>query len=228
MKRILLSLLICFGPFAARPARADMFGADIPILLEILANAVKQLIQLQQALNTARSQLNLIKDINRGISNSIDLIRGAYPGLNPGIYREWDRISRAIEGVTEVYGEVPTSRDQRVQHDADQSVAEAISLNNDLYKYSQTVARISDQLRDMSVGASPGRAQQLTAASLASLIALTNQSLRTQATGLKLQAQALALGNRKEKEETRTTLKASSDLSSAMRGMDPSFELPRF
>lgn len=226
--RVLLSLILCLGTVASRPARADMFGADIPILLELLANAVKQLLQLQQALNTAKSQLTLIKEINRGIGQSINLIRDAYPGLNPGIYREWDRISRAIEGVSEIYGEVPASKDERVQRDADQSVAEAISLNNDLYKYSQTVARISDQLRDMSMGASPGRAQQLTAASLASLIALTNQSLRTQATGLKLQAQALALGNKKEKEETRTALKASSDLSSAMRGMDPSFELPRF
>ena len=228
MRRVLLSLCIGLGIFLGRPARADMFGADIPILLEILANAVKQLLQLQEALNTARSQLDFIREINRGIGASINLIRGIYPGLDPGIYREWDRVSKAIDGVTDVYGEVPASKDARVQQDADQSVAEAITLNNELYKYSEAVARISDQLRGMSLGASPGRAQQLTAASLASLLELTNQSLRTQATGLKLQAQALALGNKKEKEETRTVLKTSGDLSGAMRKLDPSFEIPRF
>ena len=228
MRKYFAAALLILSVTFTRPARADFWGGDIPILLEILANAVKQLTQLQQALGTARSQLDFIRQVNRGINDSIRLIRGTYPAFNPKLYEDWDRIQKAIAGVTDVYGPVPDSRDQRVQTDADQSVAEAITLNNQLAKYSRDVETLSEQLRNASSSASPGRAQQITAASLASLISLTNQGLRTQATGLKLQAQSLAIGNRKEKEETRTMLGLTGDLSGALKQLAPKFELPRF
>lgn len=227
-KKYTLGALILALSLSARPARADFWGADIPILLEILANAVKQLMQLQQALNTARSQLEFIRQINRGINDSISLIRVVYPNFNPTLYQEWNRIQGAVAGVTNVYGVVPESRDKQVQGDADKSVAEAIVMNNEIAKYTKQMADLSEQLKSQSQVASPGRAQQLTAASLAALIQLTTQSVKAQAAGVKLQAQALAIGNRKEKEETRTMLDTSSNLSASMKELKPEFTVPRF
>ncbi len=55
-----------------------------------------------------------------------------------------------------------------------------------------------------------------------------NQSLRAQATGLKLQAQTLAIQNKKDKEEVRGIQNSSMTLSQAMKSQNPQFRLPRF
>ena len=75
---------------------------------------------------------------------------------------------------------------------------------------------------------SPGGAAKLTAQSLGVMLNLQNEMLRTQATGLKLQAQALALNNRREKAQTRQMIENTDNLQSALGSAKPQFQLPRF
>ena len=229
MKRFLLTLTFAGGIFVSgAPARADIWGGDVAVLIEILANAVRQLAELRGLLNSASSQLDLIRQINRGINDSLQLIRTAYPNIDPGIYKEWDKVNRALQGVATVYGAVPSSADTRVQTDADQSVAEAISLNNQVYDYTRKIDDIGDRIKDFSHSVSPGGAAKLSAEGIGVLLTVMNQSLRTQATGLKLQAQSLAIENRREKESTRFLLGTSDALGSAMQSLKPTFQVPRF
>src|ERR1035438_131105 len=120
-------------------SRADMFGGDIVILVQILANAFQQLIQLKQILTAGQDNLDLLKDINRGINDSLEVIRTINPNQDPGLYKDWDKVQKAVKTVEDLYGTVVESKYAQSQRDTDQSVAEAITLNNSIYGYTKEV-----------------------------------------------------------------------------------------
>lgn len=189
----LVSVLFTLQLALAPQARADLFGGDVVVLAQILANAVQQLAQLKSILDNGKDNLSLIKDINRGINDSLNLIRTISPNSDPGLYKDWEKVSEALIKIESIYGIVIDSKDSRVQKDTDQSIAEAISLNNSIYKYTKVIDEIGELIKSQSHAVSPGGAAKLTAQSLGVMLNLQNEMLRTQATGLKLQAQALAL-----------------------------------
>jgi len=208
--------------------RADMFGGDVVVLGQILANALQQLEQLRQIVGAGEDSLSLMRDINRGINDSLHLVQTISPNRDPGLYKGWLRAQDALAGLQQIYGAVVPSNNERVQRDTDQNVAEAVALNNSLYTYTRQIDDVGQEIESASHSTSPGGAQKLTAESLGVIIHVLNASLRAQATGLKLHAQELAIQNRKDKEETKFTLDASDNLSNSMKNQDTSFQLPRF
>lgn len=226
MKRNIL-ILILFFSFIPR-SRADLFGGDVVVLVQILANSLQQLAQLRQILSSGQDSLGLLKDINRGINDSLNLLRTVKPDINPGIYKEWEKAQDALTRLEKLYGIVVESPDKNVQKDADRSVAEAISLNNSIYEYTKQIDEIGELIKQQSHYVSPGGAAKLTAQSLGVIVHIQNEGLRAQATGLKLQAQALAIQNRKDKEHTRKIVETADTLKSALVSQKPKFLLPRF
>lgn len=220
-------VFLVFAIVLSFEAQADVFGGDVLVLTQILAQAIQQLYQLKQIYREGEDSLDLMRNINRGINDSLALIRTVYPNADPGIFKEWDRIDRAIHGVQDLYGAVTPSPEAPIQQDTDQNIAEAISLNNSVYKYTNDIDTIGEEIKRYSHDVSPGGAQKLTAQSLGVMLNVMNQSLRTQATGLKLQAQALALQNHKEKESTKQQIANSNILSTSMKAQDVSFQIPR-
>lgn len=227
MKRI-KSFLLCVILSCPFSAKASIFGEETLVLAQILANAVQQLAQLKSLLDNGQDSLSLLRDINRGINDSLNLIKTISPNTDPGLYKDWDKVSSALTQLETIYGIAVESRDLKVQNDTDQSVAEAISLNNNIYKYTAQIDQIGELIKSESHAVSPGGAAKLTAQSLGVMLNLQNEMLRTQGTGLKLQAQALALQNRKDKERTRQMVNGADNLNSALAGVSPTFELPRF
>jgi hypothetical protein len=221
-------MITTFPLFLAVPARADMFGGDVAMLVQILANALQQLVELKSIVDNGKDNIELLRDINRGINDSLNLIRTIAPDSDPGLYKDWDKVSEALNKVQNIYGIAAESKDAVVQKDTDQAIAEAISLNNSVYKYSKEIDEIGELIKAESHAVSPGGAAKLTAQSLGVMLNVQNQMLRTQATGLKLQAQAMALQNRKDKEQTREVLRNGTALKSALAAQPTKFTLPRF
>ena len=229
MKKILMSFMLIFTlSLSAEPARGDMFGADVAVLSQILIQAIEQLVQLEQIFKTGSDQLAMMRDINRGVNDSLNLMRTISPNTNPGIFSDWQNASQAMQVLTDVYGSVVPSKDANIQTNTDQSVAEAVALNNSIYAYSQDIDEIGEEIKSDSHVTSPGGAQKLTAESMGVMLHVMNTSLRAQATSLKLQAEVLAVQNHKDKEATRETLEASQALTNAIQTQDPKFETPRF
>ncbi len=224
LSAVVLSMTLCFTPYA----RADLFGGDVVVLAQILANAIQQLAQLRSLLQNGQDSLDLIRDINRGINDSLGLIRTISPNTDPGLYKDWQKVTDALTQLETIYGIVVESRDSRVQKDTDQTVAEAISLNNSIYKYTKVIDEIGEMIKDESHRVSPGGASKLTAQSLGVMLNLQNEMLRTQATGLKLQAQSLVIQNKKDKDRTRQMVDSADKLNAALAEQSPKFELPRF
>jgi hypothetical protein len=224
LSAVILSLILFLSPYS----RADMFGGDVLVLAQILANAVQQLAQLRSMLQNGQDSLGLLRDVNRGINDSLGIIRTLNPNADPGLYKDWQKVTDALTQLETIYGIVVESRDSRVQKDTDQTVAEAISLNNSIYKYAKVIDEIGESIKSESESASPGRATKITAQSLGVMLNLQNEMLRTQATGLKLQAQGLAIQNKKDKDRTRQMVDSADKLNAALAGQSPKFELPRF
>lgn len=225
-KRILVLAL----PFLMVPSvsRCDFWGGDLVYLAQILANAVRQLAELKSIVETGNDQLNLIREINRGINDSLNLARTINPNIDPGLYKDWQNAGDALQKLEQIYGAVSPSTNQRVYQDTDKNVAEAVALNNDVYNYTKDIDELGEIIKTASHEVSPGGAQKLTAQTLGVMLHVMNQSLRTQATGLKLQAQTMALQNKKDKDSTREYLETAQVLASAMKNEKPQFQAPRF
>jgi len=94
---------------------------------------------------------------------------------------------------------VPRTAEAPLQRTTDQSVAEAIHLHNEAFRYADRVDPEAERIKDYSKVVNPLGAERLTAQSIGVMINVLNQVLRTNAAILKVQSEQLALQNRKEK-----------------------------
>ncbi len=229
MKQKLLAMLLGFsliGP--PLYSRADVFGGDIAVLVQILANALKQLIEMQKLVENGRDTIGLLRDINRGINDSMKIIDSLAPFMDPGLYKDLKNAQAVAQHLQGTYGTIVDSPEAKVQSDTDEVIAEGISMNNSLFDYAGDLDKVGEEIKQYSHAVSPGGAQKLTAQSLGVMVHVMNQQLRATATGLKLQAHAMAVQNRKEKTETAAYLNQMKTLQSAMQKKDVNFQFPRF
>ena len=226
-RRALVGVL-CLVVTSPMASHADMFGGDVVVLTQILANSLKQLLELQQLLENGHDTLGLLRDVNRGINDSLASADTLGTSVDPGLYKELKNAQEVIRHLKGVYGVVVDSAEAAVQSDTDQVAAEGVSMNNSLYTYAASLDKIGEEIKEDSHVVSPGGAQKLTAQSLGVLIHVMNQQLRATATGLKMQAQTMAVQNRKEKTETAEYLIQMRTLQGAMQKNDIKFQFPRF
>lgn len=222
MSAVLMALLPSW------PSRADMFGGDTMVLTQMLANAIKQLYELQEIVRAGQDSLNLMKDINRGINDSLRMVSSSGHSTDPGLYREVLRAEDLLRHLSDGYGAVSDSPNKTSQSETDQVVSEGVALNNALYDYAKELDQVGEQIKEYSHEVSPGGAQKLTAQSLGVMVHIMNQQLRATATGLKISAQALALQNKREKSDTAGFLNEANVLQDAMQKKETNFTFPRF
>lgn len=227
-KRILLVVCALSLVLMPVPSFGDMFGGDVAVLVQILANSLKQLIELKQMVENGRDTLGLLKDINRGINDSLSVLDTIAPYIDPGLYKELKKVQAIAQHLQDAYGIVVDSPESKVQSDTDEVVAEGIAMNNSSFDYAAELDQVGEQIKQYSHAVSPGGAQKLTAQSLGVMVHVMNQQLRATATGLKMQAQAMAVQNRKEKTETAEYLNQMHTLQKAMQRDDINFQFPRF
>lgn len=225
LKRGVLVLLISISLSVPRPARADMFGGDIAVLVQILAQAIQQLYQLKQIVSKGAETIQLMKELNKGISQGLAIIHIINPKFNPGMYGNLQTAEQALAAINDLYGAIPQSSESRLQEAQDRSVAESISMNGTLFRYADQVDDESKRILDHSKTVSPQGAGKLTAESIAILIGVSTQVLRTNSMMLKMMAENMALQNRKEKLATSQFKTQYGGISSAL-GTPFKTELP--
>ncbi len=227
-RKMITSILLSCCLFGPARSKASMFGEENVVLFQLLEQSIRQYLELQRILKSGQDTLGMMKEINQGINDSLNLIRTIKPDIDPGIYGDLTRAQEALKKLEEVYGIVTRSPDSRMFHDADRQAAEAIALNNSIYKYTQQIDQIGENVKQGSHYVSPGGAQKLTAQAMGVLLHVVNESLRAQATSLKLQAMQLSIQNKKDKEFTTKTLEMTEDLKRSMQTEKTSFQVPRF
>jgi len=219
-----MALCCCFS----KPARADAWGADIPILLEILSNTISQLYQLMALVQQTQDTLALMRDINGGLNDALGVIQVIRQQQDAGLYGDWGSVEKALRNVEKIYGSVPKSSLSSVQKNTDQNIAEAIAMNRSLFDAANYYDQVGSQIQSRAQVASPKGAAKLTAQSLGLVVQVMNESLRAQASGIKLDAQRLVNENQKEKQETRQFQNATKGLSNSLKHHESTFITPKF
>lgn len=226
-KKILAAIFSVAVMLSPPPARADLFGGDVVILTKILMESIQTVIQLKAILSNGQDSLNLMRDINSGVRSGLDVIRIINPNFNPGVYGNLDNPNTVLRAIQELYGDVPQGADQDLMQSQDQSVAEVISMNRNLYDYADEVDRERDRILFHAQVVSPQGAGKLQNQALGVLIGVTTQLLRTQSQMLKLLAQNMAMDNRKEKLQSREFQDNYRELSDGLKSLPTETNLPR-
>jgi hypothetical protein len=209
-------------------ARGDIWGADVAVLAQILQETILQLAELKSILNSGEDTLGLLQDVNRGINDSLRMAATLGIRIDPGIYRDLRQVDQALRAVEDIYGRPVDSPAAPVQRNTDQTIAEAISFNNELNEYAAKLDQVGEEIKAYSHSTSPGGAAKLTAESIGVLIHVMDQQMRATGQGLKLQAQAMAVENKKDKDHTEQYLKEGQALKERMAALNPTFQVPRF
>ncbi|MFP5520427.1 MAG: hypothetical protein ACLGGX_11025 [Bdellovibrionia bacterium] len=198
-KKRIIAITLCFTLILPKPVKADLFGGDVAVLVQILAQTIKQLYELQRIVSTGQDTLSLMRDINRGIRDGLAIIRIVNPKFNPGLYGGLETIDQVQRAIEDLYGAIPQTSEYRLQEAQDKSVSESIAMNGTLFQYADSVDEETKRIIAHAQKVSPQGAGKLTAESLAVLIGVTTQVLRTNSMMLKMMGQNMALSNRKEK-----------------------------
>lgn len=227
VRRLFLIPVICLSlALPAREAKADLFGGDVAVLVQILAQTIQQLAQLRQIFATGQDTLGLMRDINRGIRDGLNVIRIINPQFNPGLYGNLDQADKALRVIQDLYGKIPQTADAKMQESHDQSVAESLAMHGNVYRYADQVDQESQRMLAHAQVVNPQGAGKLQAQSLAVLIGVTTQLLRTNSAMLKLMAENLALSNRREKLNAENFRMQYDGLSNAFSGLPTDTKLP--
>lgn len=214
-KRIICAFLLSTAIYG-KSARADMFGGDVVILAQILSNAVQQLIQLQSILSTGNDTFGLLREINSGVRNGLTTIQYINPKSNPGLYGNLRTADEVMTAISSLYGRIPVTAESKLQSLQDRSVAESIAMNSAMFQFADQVDLESKRIFNHSQVVSPQGAGKLTAQSIAVLIGVSSQVLRSNSMILKMMGQNLALENKRDKIESSQFKSQYDGLSSAL------------
>lgn len=225
LRRKLIPLCLIFSLiFTPIQSKADFWGGDIPLLIQIVANTLQQLAQLRAILGNGHDTLDLLRNVNEGIKNAMDIMRTMNTTIQPGIFSQYRDPNDLLGAIQNLYGMIPKTQEARLQAAQDQSVTEAITLHNQAFDYAAQVDPEAERIKDYARGTSPAGSARLTAESLGVLIHVSDQILRTNAAMLKVLSENLALQNHHEKLNS-AQFKAEYDGISKSLSTYPTLEL---
>lgn len=87
---MIFALGICFCKIPV--ARADIWGADVAVLAQILQQTILQLAELKAILQSGNDTLGLLQEVNRGINDSLHMAETLGIRVDPGLYRELHKV----------------------------------------------------------------------------------------------------------------------------------------
>lgn len=226
LKKTFFGFALIIGFLLSPPAKADLFGGDVVVLTKILIQTIQQVHQLQMIFKNSKDHLGLMKDINAGIRRGLEIIRIIDPKFNPGVFGGLEDAASVQRAIEELYGLIPETSESRLQEAQDRAASESIAMNGTLFRYADDVDLEAKRIVSHAQSVSPQGAAKLTAESIAILIGVSTQVLRTNSMMLKMMGQNMALANRKEKLQSAQFRTQYEGLSSALNSLPKETNLP--
>lgn len=220
----LIILCLFLAPLSAQ---ADIWGGDVAVLMQILAENIKQYYQLLQIIQQGKDAQDYIKWVNAGIDNSMGLLN-SLPIKDEKILGDLRQFRGALNRVENLYGVVPNSPENAVQTLHDQTVAESLRMANDFKDYSISQEQNSDTLALEARDASPKGAARMQVEMSAQILKSLAQLIRLNTQTLKLQSEQFAYSNKHAKDGVANFQKIDQDLGSGFSKLNPDMRLERF
>lgn len=188
MKKLILVAVLWTLPFQAK---ADLWGADLPLLAEIVFNTLHTMVELEK-------QSQHMNDELAGIKDKINRIRTIADVVQPSQWEKWKDPKEALNRLKIIYHNIPKEYRSEKYDMIDDEISKAMNLVARVGPETKSSFESGKELERRGADASPGVAQKLTASGVGSLITLESQSLVMQSHVTSLLAQMLADGNEKE------------------------------
>jgi hypothetical protein len=180
-------LLLLLSP----SARADLWGGDIPLLTQIVANTMNTLMEM-------RRQTSLFQSEMAGINDRIYRIQTISEVIQPSSWQHWRDPAEALRRLRMIYQTLPKEYRSAKSDAIEEELSRAMNLIARVNPQTQSSFQSGKEMERRGVTASPGVAQKLTASGTGTLIAMEAQSLALQSHITSLLAQTLAEANEKE------------------------------
>lgn len=208
-------------------ARADMFGADVAVLMQILAENIQHYYQLKTMIGQGTDQAEFLRQLNAGIENSIGLLQ-SLPVKDEKILANLREFQGALNSVTEIYGSIPKSPDATMQTLHDQTIAESLRMINTFKEYSEAQEQNSIMIAAQSRDTSPKGAARMQTETSAQILRSLSQLIRLDTQMLKLQSEQFALNNKVSKDGVGNFQKLNRDFGNSFSGMKSDMGLIQF
>lgn len=218
---VFLSLLL------GQPARADLFGGDVAVLMQILAENIKHYQQLQMMIGQGRDQMDFLRQINSGLENSIGLLR-SLPVKDEKILANLREFQGALNSITDLYGKIPKSQETLMHSLHDQTIAESLRMVNSFKEYSETQEQNSILIAAQSREASPKGAARMQAETSAQILGSLSQLIRLNTQMLKLQSEQFGMNNKSGKDSVGNFQKLNNDFGKSFNGLKSDMGLVQF
>lgn len=208
MKKIVLLGALCLNLLSA-PARADLFGGDLPLLAEIVVNTLQTLREVEAQTSLAKAELEGIKEKVTRMTSIADLVQ-------PSSWEEWKDPAEAVKRLQKIYYTLPKEFRSGKSDEIEAELAAAMNELGKLSAGAKETFRSGKELETKGIDASPGVAQKLTASGIGTLVAMSAQEqvLISHATSLLVQGLA-----QKQEDEARSIVTAASTLKSISEGL---------
>lgn len=213
MKKIIISLSFLFLPYQAK---ADLWGADLPLLAEIVFNTLHTMYELQR-------QSQHMQDELAGINNKINRIRTIADLVQPNSWESWKDPKEAVRRLQLIYHTMPKEYRTEKSDAVEAEIAKAMNVISRISGEAQTTFRSGKELERRGADASPGVAQKLTASGVGTLVSLEAQSQVIQSHITSLLTQMLAQANEKESRTVVAKSKSFKHLSRDLTNEDRRF-----
>lgn len=207
MKKIFIVGALTLLPFNAK---ADLWGADLPLLAEIVFNTLHTMMELQQ-------QTEHMNDELAGIKDRIDRIKTIADMVQPSSWSQWKDPAEALRRLKVIYQTMPKEYRSEKSDVIEDELSKAMNLISKVSTESHTNFQSGKELERRGADASPGVAQKLTASGVGTLIKLESQSQVIQSHITSLLAQMLADANERE---TRSVVANGNSFSSFSANLD--------
>lgn len=206
MKKIILIAALSIMPFKAK---ADLWGADLPLLAEIVFNTLHTMMELEK-------QSQHMQDELEGIKDRINRIRTIADVVQPSEWDKWKDPREALNRLRIVYHTIPKEYRSDKYDQIEHEIATAMNLVSRVGPEANTTFKSGKEMEQRGADASPGVAQKLTASGVGTLIALESQNQVIQSHITSLLAQMLAEGNERE---TRSVVTRGNSLRSVSENL---------
>lgn len=161
------------------------FGAEIPVLLKILAETIEQVQALQSIIVQTRATVSLLEEMNRGVKEVLKLAETAHVPLPKQVYEQAKSIEDATLEARKVYGVLPGSAPTfaKVHY---RSGVEGLYLSQDAFEYSTLLDEEGRRVKEAALVANTSSATRLSAETLGALLHAVSHTNRLEAKHLEI------------------------------------------
>lgn len=212
--------LIIIGSFLLLPfnARADLWGADLPLLAEIVFNTLHTMMELEQ-------QTEHMNDELAGIKDRIDRVKTIADLVQPSSWDKWKDPAESLRRLKVIYHTMPKEYRSEKSDVIEEELSKAMNMISQISKGANTTFASGKELERRGADASPGVAQKLAASGIGTLIATESQSLVIQSHITSLLTQMLADANERETRSVATKGASFSSFSTSLGQSDSRFSI---